>query len=84
MKRLLAAVSVAALFAAASPAFAEEARGTVKSVDAAERTLILEDGTEFMLSEGINIDSLMEGDEVSVSYEESDGQKTATEVKPAE
>ena len=84
MKKLLAAISAAALFAVASPAFADEASGKVQSVNQEERTITLEDGTQFRVSEDANIESVMEGDEVTVSYEEADGQKTATEIQPAE
>ena len=55
-----------------------------QAVDPATRTLTLEDGNSFVLGDAVAIDSLQPGSDVTVSYEEKDGQKTATEVKPAQ
>jgi cold shock CspA family protein len=43
----------------------------------------LEDGTQFVLAEGITMEELKAGDEVTVSYEMKEGKKVATAVSKA-
>ena len=62
-------------------AHADEAAGKIAAADAG--TLILEDGTTFTLAEGVSMEGLEPGTEVTVSYEEQDGQLIATEVAPS-
>jgi hypothetical protein len=84
MRKTLAVLSVLSILGSAGAALAEEAMGKIQAVDPATRTLTLEDGNSFVLGEAVAIDSLQPGSDVTVSYEEKDGQKTATEVKPAQ
>ena len=75
MNKLLGVLVAAALFGTASVASAEEATGTVEGVDLQSRMIVLDDGTVFSVTEGIALETLRPGSEVTVSYEESDGQK---------
>jgi Cu/Ag efflux protein CusF len=84
MRKTLAVLSVLSILGSAGAALAEEAMGKIQAVDPATRTLTLEDGSSFILGEAVAIDSLQPGSDVTVSFEEKDGQKTATEVKPAQ
>ncbi|HVR68420.1 MAG TPA: DUF1344 domain-containing protein [Verrucomicrobiae bacterium] len=84
MRKTLAVLSVLSILGTAGAALAEEAMGKIQAVDPATRTLTLEDGSSFVLGDAVAIDSLQPGSDVTVSYEEKDGQKTATEVKPAQ
>jgi Cu/Ag efflux protein CusF len=84
MRKTLAVLSVLSILGTAGAALAEEAMGKIQAVDPATRTLTLEDGSSFVLGEAVAIDALQPGSDVTVSYEEKDGQKTATEVKPAQ
>jgi len=84
MRKTLAVLSVLSILGSAGVALAEEAMGKIQAVDPATRTLTLEDGSSFILGEAVAIDALQPGSDVTVSYEEKDGQKTATEVKPAQ
>ncbi len=84
MRKTLAVLSVLSILGSAGAALAEEAMGKIQAVDPATRTLTLEDGNSFVLGEAVAIDSLQPGSDVTVSFEEKDGQKTATEVKPAQ
>ncbi len=84
MKKTLVALSVATFLGMTGAALAEEAKGKIQSVDPTTKTITLEDGTVFMLAEGVAADTLQPGAEVTVSYEEKDGQKTATAVTPAQ
>ena len=84
MRKTLAVLSVLSILGTAGAALAEEAMGKIQAVDPATRTLTLEDGNSFVLGDAVAINSLQPGSDVTVSYEEKDGQKTATEVKPAQ
>jgi hypothetical protein len=84
MRKTLAVLSVLSILGSAGAALAEEAMGKIQAVDPATRTLTLEDGNSFILGEAVAIDSLQPGSDVTVSYEEKDGQKTATQVTPAQ
>ena len=84
MRKTLAVLSVLSILGTAGVALAEEAMGKVQAVDPATRTLTLEDGSSFILGEAVAIDTLQPGTDVTVSYEEKDGQKTATTVTPAQ
>lgn len=81
MKKLIAPVAALAFLVSAGIAYAEDASGKIASVDA--QTITLEDGTAFTIGEGVMVEGLEPGTEVTVSYEEQDGQKTATSVAPA-
>lgn len=83
MRKTLGAIVALALIGLANAAFAGEASGTIVDTDMQTRTIRLDDGSTYMLSEGVALESLRPGMEVTVSYEEKDGQNTATEVKPA-
>jgi Cu/Ag efflux protein CusF len=77
-------IAVVMLIAAAAPlaALAADMEGKVQAVDTAERTLTLENGTKVWLADGVAIDSIKEGAEVTVSYEERDGKPVASSVTP--
>ena len=75
MNKLLGVLVAAALIGTAGAASAEEATGTVEGVDLQSRMIVLDDGTVFAVSEGIALETLRPGSEVTVSYEETDGQK---------
>jgi hypothetical protein len=77
----MAAVILLAAFAPLA-ALAADMEGKVQSVDATERTLTLENGTKIWLSEGVAIDTIKEGAEVTVSYEDKDGKPVASSVTP--
>jgi hypothetical protein len=84
MKKALVALSMAAFLGSAGFALAEEAKGKIQSVDATAKTITLEDGTTYTLAEGVMVDTLQPGTEVTVSFEEKDGTKTASAVTPAQ
>ena len=81
MNKLLGVLVAAALFGTASVASAEEATGTVEGVDLQSRMIVLDDGTVFAVTEGIALETLRPGSEVTVSYEESDGQKLINDLR---
>lgn len=81
MKKLIAPFVALAFIFSAAIAHADEAAGKVAAVDSS--TLILEDGTTFTISEGVSTEGLEPGTEVTVSFEEQDGQMVVTEIAPA-
>jgi hypothetical protein len=73
--------AVAVLLALSGAAWAADVEGKIKSVDAAEKSFMLEDGTKIWLGAGAAIETLTEGVEVKASYEEKDGKNIATSVE---
>lgn len=84
MKRIVASLFALAFAFALGMANAEQAKGIVKQLDAQTAVLVLEDGTQFTLAEGIDIEGIKAGDEVTVAYEMKDGQKVAKDLTKAE
>lgn len=84
MKKVLLALSTVAFLGSAGMASAEDVSGKIQAVDPTARTIQLEDGTIFTAAEGVALDALQPGTEVTVSFEEKDGQKMATAVTPAQ
>ena len=82
MKRVLATVAGLAMLGLAGIANAADASGKIATVD--QTVIVLEDGTMFTISEGVSVDGLQPGMEVTVSYEDQGGQMVATDVKPAQ
>ncbi|PYM65177.1 MAG: hypothetical protein DMD79_05210 [Candidatus Rokuibacteriota bacterium] len=81
MRIVLAVVLAAAVSLAAVAAWAEEVQGKVQTVNAAERMIVLEDGTQIWVAEGLPLENLKEGVTVKASYEERDGKKVATIIE---
>lgn len=77
MKKLIA--TTIASFAFIAMAHAGEVEGTVESVDAAAKTIVLADGQSFTAAEGVDVSGLAAGDQVKVTFE--DGTTTATAVE---
>ena len=84
MRKLLIALSGLALLLAVGVAKAEDAKGVVKEINITEAWVLLEDGNKFILAEGVSMEELKAGDEVTVSYEMKEGNKVATEVSKAQ
>jgi Cu/Ag efflux protein CusF len=84
MHKMFAAATAVAMFAFAGAALAEEATGTVGSVDPAAGIIILEDGTTYTVAEGVSVEGLQPGDTVTVSFEVQGDKNMATDVAKAE
>lgn len=80
MKKVLATLAAAALMTSAAVALADESSGKIMMIDPATKTLTLEDGTVYELSEGVAIQDLRPGQEVTVSYEVEGGKNVADSV----
>jgi hypothetical protein len=80
MKKALI-VAVVLTLALSGAAWAAEVQGKIKSVDTSEKSFMLEDGTKIWLGEGVAVDTVKEGADVTVSYSEKDGKNVATTVE---
>ncbi|MEM1378226.1 MAG: DUF1344 domain-containing protein [Pseudomonadota bacterium] len=79
MKKLLTSILVGATLAGSSIfAFAGEGEGVISAVDPATRTIILEDGSQWVAAEDVDIAELAAGDTIMVTFE--DGTTTLTSV----
>jgi len=89
MKKILTVTAAAALavLSFAPVTWAGDVEGTLKSVDASGRVLMLEDGTRLMIPPTVQVErkSLQPGAQVKASFEDRAGEKviTAIEVQPA-
>lgn len=80
MKTLLGAVSALALIAGTAMAAEQKVTGTIESLDEEQMTIMLDTGQSFELTEDLWLEGLAVGDEVTVSYEEENGELRAMEV----
>jgi hypothetical protein len=53
-------------------------------VDASERSIVLDDGTQLWVAEGLAMDTLKEGASVKASYEVRDGKNVTTGFEVSE
>ena len=74
-------VAVVLTLALSGAAWAADVQGKIKSVDTSEKSFMLEDGTKIWLGEGVAIETVKEGADVTVSYSEKDGKNVATTVE---
>lgn len=85
MRKILA--SVAALTAAVAftvPAFAQEVMGVIKTYRPADRVIILEDGTQYMIQEGVTVQQYQPGAKVRFVVTEKGGTRYITKIITAE
>jgi hypothetical protein len=83
MRRIMG-LAVAVVLALSMAAWAGEIQGKIQKVDAGDRSIVLEDGTQVWLAEGLPMDKLQEGKTVKASFEERDGKKIVTSLEVAE
>ena len=84
MNKIVGAIAALAVLGLAGTASAEEANGTITSVDLEARTIVLESGETFTVGEAVAIEMLQPGTDVTVSYEMKDGANVASEVMTVE
>jgi hypothetical protein len=82
--RRIVAIAVTLVLALSLTAWAAELQGKIQKVSPADRMIVLEDGTQVWLAEGLPMDKLQEGKTVKASYEERDGKKVATTLEVSE
>lgn len=84
MRKFMVAAGAAALLAASSlSAFADEANGTIQSIDATAGTVTLADGSTYVLPSATDAASLQVGQDVTITFDKgADGKMMATDVAP--
>ncbi len=83
MNKLIAMLAGVTFSVAATSALADEAAGTIAAVDQTTGTVVLEDGSAFAIGEGLSMEGLAPGTEVTVSFEDQGGILVATEIAPS-
>ena len=83
MKPYISALSAIALFAFAGPALAADVSGKIQEINEEARTIMLEDGSSYQLGQGIALDGLSIGQEVTLSVEDENGRMVAQDVEPS-
>lgn len=78
---LIAAATLS--IAAATGVFAKDMTATIKSVDAATSTVMLDNGKSIMLPTTIKASTLKAGEKVLITYTDTAGKTTVQTIKPA-
>jgi Cu/Ag efflux protein CusF len=78
MTRLLGTLAAAAALTFA--AHAGEAEGTVRSVDPSTRTITLDDGQAFVAADSVQLDTVMTGSRVRITFDDATLNATAVEA----
>ena len=81
MQKLLGVVLMMVLALWAVSGWAAEMEGKIQTIDASDRTIVLSNGTKLSVAEGVSLDTLKEGTDVKVAYEERDGKNVATKIE---
>jgi len=80
LKMLTTALALAAEMALAGAAAAQEMSVTIKSYDPSARTIIVEDGTSYVIEEGVTVSELKSGSKAKLVITEKGGKKVVTKV----
>ncbi|SMH41320.1 DUF1344 domain-containing protein [Mesorhizobium australicum] len=74
--------ALAALLLFASSAYAADTEGTIAKIDKSTMTLTLKGGQSFKLSEEFALEDYSEGMDVTISYDEINGEKIVLQIIP--
>jgi Protein of unknown function (DUF1344) len=80
MKKVLG-IAAALLVTAALSAYADELKGTVKSIDRADHSIVLDDGTKLTVSER-QLNNVTPGDQVRAMFETQGSKNVVTDLEP--
>jgi Protein of unknown function (DUF1344) len=80
MKKLIPTLAGLALISFLGVAHADEAAGKIKQIGEDQSWFTLESGVKFSLAEGVSLEELKAGDEVTVSYSAEEGKNMATGI----
>jgi hypothetical protein len=73
-------VAVAAMLTISGAAFAAEAEGHIKAIDRDKLTITLDDGKSYKLPGEFDVDSLQEGMDIVLAYDEVAGENLITDM----
>ena len=80
MKKVLG-IAAALLVAATLTAAADEVKGTVKAIDRADHSIVLDDGTKLTVSDR-QLTTITPGDQVRAMFETNGSQNVVTDLEP--
>jgi len=80
LKSLTTAVALVAALAFAGAAAAQEMSVTIKSYDPGTRTIVVEDGTSYVIEQGVTVSQLKAGTKAKLMISEKGGKKVVTKV----
>lgn len=83
MKKLMIPAAAAMLVAFVSSANAASATGTIKSIDTAKDTIVLNDGTAYSVPPKVKIADFKVGEKVTVTYQNQNGKMEVSGLAPA-
>lgn len=81
--RIILAATIA-LFLAVLGAFAENAEGKIRKIDANAMTVVLDDGKTYKLPPEMDMSGIAEGTEILIAYEVKDGVNQITDMEVLE
>jgi len=77
----ISALSAIVLFGFAGTALAEEVSGKIQSIDQQADSITLDDGMTYQLGEGVSLGAFSEGQNVTLSLEDENGQRVAQDIQ---
>jgi Protein of unknown function (DUF1344) len=81
MKKVLGIAIALLVTVAVLPVAAEEVKGTVKAIDRADHSIVLDDGTKLSVSDH-QLSTLTPGDQVRAMYETSGSKNVVSDLEP--
>src|SRR5262245_53359010 len=81
MRTIAGAAVLTGVLLVGGGAWGADLEGKVQTIVIADRMVVLDDGKEVWMAEGLSMDDSKEGTEVKVVYEERDGKLVATSIE---
>jgi hypothetical protein len=83
MRVIFAALAAASLIGLAGSAYAADATGTIKTLDAAKSMVTLDNGATYDIAKGVSLSGFKIGEKVKVTYTLSGKMMDASAIAPA-
>jgi Cu/Ag efflux protein CusF len=83
MRIFVPAIAVAGLLGFASAAFAMDATGTIKALDAGKDMVTLDNGMSYMAPKSVSLSAFKVGEKVTINYDKSGDKMDITSIKSA-
>ena len=80
MRKVVGLMVALVLTLAAATSWAAEIEGKLQSMDVGKGVIVLDNGTQLWLAEGVKHEAIAPGTKVKASYEERDGKKVITKL----
>ncbi len=83
MRMMFGAVLAASLIGLAGAAYAADASGTIKTLNAAKDRVTLDNGVTYDVAKGVSLSAFKVGEKVKLTYTQSGKMMDATAITPA-